>query len=66
MDNETSVLLTVSEAMRLLRVSRNILWAWDRAGYGPEPIHVGRPGARRRTIRYRRADLMKFIGASHE
>jgi predicted DNA-binding transcriptional regulator AlpA len=65
MDNDT-LLVTVKEAMRILRVGRNTLWNWDRAGYGPEPIHVGRPGARRRSLRYRRADLLDWIGVNHE
>jgi predicted DNA-binding transcriptional regulator AlpA len=55
-DNE-SLLLTTKEVQGLLRVSRNRLWAWEQAGHGPMPIHIGRPGAQRRTIRYRRDEI---------
>jgi hypothetical protein len=66
MGNDESLLLTVEEAARLLRVGRNTLWAWERRGHGPEPIHVGSQDAKRRTLRYRRADLIDFIGGSDE
>ena len=55
-DNE-SLLLTTKEVQKLLRVSRNRLWEWEKIGHGPPPIHIGRPGARRRTIRYRRDQI---------
>ena len=52
-----SLLVSVKEAMRLLRVGRNTLWAWEKLGHGPKPIHIGRPDAKRRTIRYRRDEI---------
>lgn len=65
MDNDT-LLVTVREAMRLLGVgSRNTLWAWERDGHGPQPIHIGRAGAKKRTIRYRRSDLLSWISGDH-
>ena len=62
MDDDT-LLLTVRETMRLLRVgSRNTLWEWERRGHGPKPVSIGRPGAQHRTLRYRRTDLVDWIG----
>jgi predicted DNA-binding transcriptional regulator AlpA len=57
MENDNSLLVTTEEAQRLLRVGRNTLWAWERDGHGPQPVHIGRPGAQRRTIRYRRDEI---------
>lgn len=60
-----SVLLTVEEAMRVLRVrSRNTMWLWERAGH-LRPVHVGRPDAEHRTLRYRRSDLLALVGGKH-
>ena len=65
--DDDSLLVTVSEAMRLLRVgSRNTLSEWERRGHGPPPISISSAHAKRRSLRYRRADLLEFIGASHE
>lgn len=65
MDDDDTLLVTVSEAMRLLRVgSRNTLWSWEKAGHGPKPISIGHPSAKRRSLRYRMSDLRSFIGAS--
>lgn len=35
-------------------------------GHGPRPINIGRRDGQRPVIRYRRADLIEFIGASHD
>ena len=59
-DNE-SLPPTTKEVQELLHVSRNRLWEWEKIGHGPQPLHVGRPGARRRTIRYRRSDILAFV-----
>jgi predicted DNA-binding transcriptional regulator AlpA len=64
--DQQSLLMTAAETARELRVGRATLWAWARDGHGPQPVDVSRPGARRRTVRYRRADVLAFIGASHE
>jgi predicted DNA-binding transcriptional regulator AlpA len=55
--DDQSLLLTTKEVQRLLRVSRNRLWEWEKIGHGPQPVHIGRPGALRRTIRYRRDEI---------
>jgi predicted DNA-binding transcriptional regulator AlpA len=66
-DSEPSLLLTVEQAMRLLGVrSRNTMWRWSRAGHGPQPVNVGQPDAKRRTLRYRRQDVLMFIGGSRD
>jgi predicted DNA-binding transcriptional regulator AlpA len=64
--DDQSMLLTTKEVQRLLHVSRNRLWEWEKLGHGPPPIHIGRPGATRRTIRYRRSDILAFIGGSDD
>jgi predicted DNA-binding transcriptional regulator AlpA len=56
-------LLTVRQTMRFLQVkSRNTMWSWEQRGHGPKPISIGSPGAGHRTLRYRKADLMRWIG----
>ena len=62
-----TVLLTVREAMRLLRIqSPRTMRAWERAGHGPQPLSVGRPDAKRRTLRYRLEDIREFLRANDE
>jgi len=56
-------LLTTSEVASLLKVNRTALWAWRRQGHLPEPIDIAPPGRKRPVLRYRRADLLEFIGA---
>jgi hypothetical protein len=66
LDGDT-VLLTVREAMRLLRIqSPRTLRAWERAGHGPQPLSMGRPDAKRRTLRYRLEDVRAFLRADGE
>jgi len=48
-------LLTAQETARMLRVSERTLRRWTRAGYVPQPLRFGR------TIRYRRADVEKWL-----
>ena len=55
--DDQSLLLTTKEVQKLLHVSRNRLWEWEKIGHGPMPIHIGRPSAHRRTIRYRRDEI---------
>ena len=66
MTDESPYLVTAQDAARLLNVSATQLYKWRTAGYGPEPVDVGKPGALRRSIRYRRADLLEFAGVNVE
>ena len=61
--SEQSLLVSVKEAARLLELEPMTLWRMSRAGHGPQPIHVGHPEAKRKTLRYKRADLVAWIGA---
>ena len=56
MGNDTPLLVSVKDAMRLLRVGRNTLWSWEKAGH-LRPVSIGRPDAGKRTIRYRRDQI---------
>ena len=66
MTDDSPFLVSAQDAARLLNVSASQLYKWRRAGYGPEPLDVGKPGARRKSIRYRRADLLEFAGVNVE
>ncbi len=66
MTDDSPYLVTAADAARLLNVSAGQLYKWRRSGYGPEPVDVGKPGARRPSIRYRRADLLEFAGVNVE
>lgn len=54
-------LLTSRDVQRLLRISPTALWRMRRDGVGPQPIHIGNPDARRKTFRYRKADLLQWV-----
>jgi predicted DNA-binding transcriptional regulator AlpA len=60
MEHDDTLLVDGREAARLLGVGRSTLAEWERDGHGPQPIHVGRPGAKRRTIRYSVESLRDF------
>lgn len=62
MDNE---LLTVAEVAAYLRINRTAIWKWRKTGKLPQPINLS-PGARRPTLRFRRAEILALTGASHE
>lgn len=66
MVNDNPYLVSCADAARLLNVSVAQLYRWRRDGYGPEPILVGRPEARRPSYRYRRSDLLEFAGVNVE
>lgn len=59
---EQPLLLSVKAAARLLELDPMTLWRMSRAGHGPQPIHVGSPQAKRKTLRYKHADLVAWIG----
>jgi predicted DNA-binding transcriptional regulator AlpA len=65
MDND-KLLVDAKEAARLLGCGRSTLAEWERDGHGPKPVHVGRPGAKRRTIRYSVQALCEFARGSHD
>jgi predicted DNA-binding transcriptional regulator AlpA len=65
MDN-TDELLTVAEVASALRINRTAVWAWRKSGHLPQAIDISPPGSRRPTLRFRRSDLLEFIGTAHE
>jgi predicted DNA-binding transcriptional regulator AlpA len=65
LDNDT-ILIDVREAARLLAVGRSTLLEWSRSGHGPRLVDVGRPGAKRRTIRMLRSEVERFARGNHE
>jgi predicted DNA-binding transcriptional regulator AlpA len=62
MDNE---LLTTAEVASVLRIDRTAIWSWRRQGHFPEPIDISPPSSKRKTLRWRRSDLLEFIGGSN-
>jgi predicted DNA-binding transcriptional regulator AlpA len=64
--SEQPLLVSVKEAARLLELDPRTLWRMSRAGEGPAPFHVGKPQAKRRTLRYRRAEIVDWIDTCHE
>ncbi len=53
-------LLTTSEAAQMLNVGQRTLARWSSAGWAPKPVKIV-PG-RRGTVRYRRSELLAWIG----
>jgi predicted DNA-binding transcriptional regulator AlpA len=62
MENE---LLTSAEVASLLRVNRTSVWEWRRSGHLPQPIDIAPAGRRRPALRWRKSDLIAFIGGSN-
>lgn len=58
MDHE---LVTVAEVATYLRINRTAVWKWRKLGRLPEPINIS-PGSRRPTLRFRRSDVLAYIG----
>jgi predicted DNA-binding transcriptional regulator AlpA len=58
-------LLTTAEVASALQVNRTAIWAWRRAGHFPEPIVISPPSSKRKTLRWRKSDLIAFIGGSN-
>ena len=50
-------LITPAELAERLHVSRKTLSRWEKAGYFPAPIRIGK-----RVIRWRLEDIIRFIG----
>jgi len=57
---EAKELLTLEEAAALLSVGPRTLWRWSHSGKAPRALKIT-PG-RRGCMRYRRADLLDWIG----
>ena len=56
-----TVLMTVQEAADLLRIGRHTIMDWLAQSWGPPCINLSPPGRRKRTLRYYRADVLRFI-----
>ena len=52
-------LITPAELAERLHVSRKTLSRWEKAGYLPAPIRIGK-----RVIRWRLEDIIRFVGHS--
>jgi hypothetical protein len=58
---DDNVLLTVAETADLLRIGRHTLTDWMAASWGPPCVDLAPPGRNRRTLRYYRADVLRFV-----
>jgi predicted DNA-binding transcriptional regulator AlpA len=54
-------LLTITEVITILRVSRSAFWRWRRRGTGPPVVRL--PGG---AVRIRRADLARWLAGRHD
>lgn len=54
-------LLTLREAAKLLRLSERTLWLLVERPGGPPVVDLAPPGARRRTLRFRRTELLRWL-----
>jgi predicted DNA-binding transcriptional regulator AlpA len=54
-------LLTTAEVASALQVTRTAIWSWRRQGHFPEPVDISPPSSKRKTLRWRRSDLLEFI-----
>ena len=59
METNETLLLTVKEAARQLRVSPTTLWMMEGDGR-LKPVDLSKPGAKRRTLRYSVESLREF------
>lgn len=59
----TDELLTVQETADLMRIGRHTLMDWLAARWGPPCVDLAPPGRRRRTLRYSRLDVLRFVEA---
>ena len=60
-DLDGNVLLTVKETADLMRIGRHTLMDWLAASWGPPCLDLAPPGRTRRTLRYYRSDVLRFI-----
>ena len=54
-------LLTTRDVCRLLGIGQSTLYVYRAGGHFPDPVHVGLPDARRRTLRWRMSDLRGYM-----
>jgi len=54
-------LLTTGEAAQLAGCGERTFWAWSRSGLAPAPVKIGL--GLRPAVRYRRAELLRWIQA---
>ncbi len=61
--DEGTVLLTFQETADLLRVGRHTLTDWMAENWGPPCVDLAPPHRTRRTLRFIRAEVLRFIEA---
>ena len=54
-------LLTGKQAAQLANVGERTWWRWSRAGVAPSPIKLG--SGKQSAVRYRRAEILRWIEA---
>lgn len=59
--DEGNVLLTVQETIDLMRIGRHTLSDWAAECWGPPVVDLSPPGRQKRTLRYYRTDVLRFI-----
>jgi hypothetical protein len=59
--DESNVLLTVQETIDTLRVGRHTLADWAAECWGPPVVDLSPPGRQKRTLRYYRADVLRWV-----
>lgn len=57
----TAELMTLAEAARFLRISPRTLWGLVQRPDGPPVLDLAPTGARRRTLRFRRTELVRWL-----
>ena len=55
-------LLSFKDVCHYLGIGRTTLYTWMAKRHFPEPFSVGLPDARRKTLRWRAADIRRFLG----
>jgi hypothetical protein len=62
-DLDGNTLLTFQETADLMRVGRHTLNDWLAVSWGPPCINLSPPGRQRRTLRFIRIEVLRFIEA---